>query len=222
MRYVIGIDEVGRGALAGPVVVAAVATPNGLVLRPKRLPKLRDSKGLSPRQRELWYSYISEHPQLFTASARIYQRGIDRLNISRSANLAASRALDRLLAQLAKSRGQIAGEVLLDGGLYLGDEKHRDLKSRTIVRGDQKRNPIKLASIVAKVTRDRYLDTLDGRYPGYNLNRNKGYGTKTHFQVIQKRGVLKIHRESFLRKRKTQNAKLQRRAQKFLASRFEI
>jgi ribonuclease HII len=195
MKYVIGIDEVGRGALAGPVVVAAVAVPEDYNSYPKHLPKLRDSKRLSLGQRESWYSHILKNPQLLFASARIYQRGIEKLNISRSANLAASRALDKLLRQLGASEL----DIILDGGLYLGHKKHQDLRSRTIVYGDQRRNPIKLASIVAKVTRDRYLNTLDGRYPGYGLGRHKGYGTKRHFRAIQECGVLEIHRKTFIR-----------------------
>jgi len=195
MEYTIGIDEVGRGALAGPVVVAAVAVPRGHSFYSRRLPKLKDSKGLSPKQREVWYEYIWEHPRLFFAHARVYQRKIDKLNISRSANLAASRALDQLFRQL----GDSTTEIILDGGLRLGHKKHRSLKSQTIVHGDQRRNPIKLASIIAKVTRDRYLGALDGRYPGYGLGRHKGYGTKKHFQAIQELGVLEIHRQTFLK-----------------------
>lgn len=196
MDYVVGIDEVGRGALAGPVVVAAVAIPRGYRCRPRRLPKLKDSKRLSPRQREAWYLYAGKSPRILSAHARVYQRRIDKLNISRSADLAASRALEKLLRQLDVD----TADIFLDGGLHLGYRQHRDVRARTVVRGDQKLNPIKLASIVAKVTRDRYLNTLEGRYPGYGLGRHKGYGTRAHFQAITELGVLDIHRESFLRK----------------------
>jgi len=196
MKYVVGIDEVGRGALAGPVVVAAVAVPTSRFLHPRHLPKLADSKKLSPRRRESWYAYTVAHPQLHVASARVYQRGIDKLNISRCANLAASRALEKLLQKSDISHSDF--DILLDGGLYLGHKKHLYLKAKTIIRGDQKRGPIKLASIVAKVTRDRYLGTLGGRYPGYGFEQHKGYGTRMHLQAIREKGVLEIHRSTFL------------------------
>ncbi|MDD5710484.1 MAG: ribonuclease HII [Candidatus Colwellbacteria bacterium] len=201
MRYTIGIDEVGRGALAGPVVVAAVAVPEGFNSYPRHLPKLKDSKRLSQKQREVWYAYIWENQQLFSASARVYQHKIDRLNISQSANLAAGRALDGVLKQLNDAD---AIDVVLDGGLYLRRKKHLSLRPKTIVRGDQRRNSIKLASIVAKIKRDKYLSFLDCRYPGYNLGAHKGYGTKMHFQAIRELGILEVHRESFLKSIKMQ------------------
>ncbi|MFH1694578.1 MAG: ribonuclease HII [Patescibacteria group bacterium] len=196
--YTIGIDEAGRGALAGPVVVGAVAVPYGFNLRIKHLPKLKDSKALSSRQREVWYQYIQENPLIFSTSARIYQKKIDKINITQSANIAASYAFEGLLNKLKFSK---LPKILLDGSLYLGSKDHKVIPSKTIVRGDEKINSIKLASIVAKVTRDRYLEKLDRRYPEYRFGSHKGYGTKAHFLAIKKYGVLDVHRLTYLKPR---------------------
>src|SRR3989344_4033813 len=96
MKWVVGIDEVGRGALAGPVVVAVAAIPAGLVLRSTKLGRLKDSKQLSAKQRESWFEYLSGHHAVDFALARVYPRQIEKRNISRSANLAAERAFGRL------------------------------------------------------------------------------------------------------------------------------
>jgi len=194
--YVIGIDEAGRGALAGPVVVAAVAVPRFFKTNPKDLPKLKDSKGLTPPQREVWYRHISDHPLVFSATSRVYQSGIDGTNIAKAANLAASRAYERLFRRLELEEGST--EVLLDGGLYLGMRKHEGVGSKTIIRGDQYRVAIKLASVVAKVTRDRYMIRLHDRYPEYNLEAHKGYGTREHFKALQNHGISEIHRLTYL------------------------
>lgn len=191
--YTVGIDEAGRGALAGPVVVAAVAIPRGVRIRAGNLPKLQDSKKMTARARAAWYEHIVAHPQISFSSARVYQRRIDKINIARSANVAASRALDRVLEQV-----ETPFEVLLDGGLYLAFDRHKDVDSQTIVRGDNLRVAIKLASVVAKVRRDRYLEMLDKRYPGYNLGKHKGYGTRGHFEAIDNKGILEIHRLTYL------------------------
>ncbi|PIR97733.1 MAG: ribonuclease HII [Candidatus Colwellbacteria bacterium CG10_big_fil_rev_8_21_14_0_10_42_22] len=198
MDYIVGIDEAGRGALAGPVVVGVVAIPKGFKISGYKLPKLKDSKGLSANQRSLWYTYIRKHPQIFFASARVYQRRIDKINITQSSNVAASRALDNLFKEIPRKR---VSKVLLDGGLYLGSIEHMGIASKTIVRGDEKHNPIKLASIVAKVTRDKYLEKLDFRYPQYGLARHKGYGTKAHFKAIKEHGILEMHRLTFLKEK---------------------
>lgn len=194
--HVIGIDEVGRGALAGPVVVAAVAVPKKLSTQVQGLPKLRDSKGLTTKQREEWLAYIEAHPDIYCASARVYPRVIERRNISWAANSAASKALTRLLRDF-----EIAyKDILLDGGLYLGDSRHADLPTKTIVKGDEKFDSIGLASIVAKVTRDRYMVRLGGVYPVYEFERHKGYGTSKHIANIRKYGVSPQHRLTFLQK----------------------
>lgn len=194
--HVIGIDEAGRGALAGPVVVAAVAIPQGFKYRIKGLPKLRDSKQLSANQRELWYQYLEGTNKVYFHASRIYQKQIDKRNIARSANLAASRAAERVAVDMRK--GLSSFKILIDGGLYLGDKRHKGIKASTLIRGDQRIVAIKLASIVAKVTRDKYMRKLDLRYPQYGFKIHKGYGTKGHFKALRKHGISEVHRLTYL------------------------
>ena len=194
--YTVGIDEAGRGALAGPVVVGAVALPKGISLKSGKLPPLRDSKKLSHRQRMIWFEYIRNHPEIFSTSARVYQGPIDKRNIVKSANLAASRALDRLLEQNPIS----TYSILLDGSLYLLYRRHKSMPARTIIRGDERFVSIKLASIVAKVVRDSYMINLHKRYPDYAFYRHKGYGTELHRNMIEEYGASDVHRLTYIKK----------------------
>jgi len=193
--YVIGVDEAGRGALAGPVVVGVVAIPKGFSPSKATLPPLRDSKKLSAHQRNIWFDYIKTHPDIFYTSASVYQASIDKKNIAKSANVAASRALDRILGRHVFT----ANSILLDGSLYLDSPRHNALHARTIIRGDQKFICIKLASIVAKVTRDGYMIRLHKKYPVYEFGRHKGYGTEIHRNMIQKHGPSDSHRLTYLK-----------------------
>ena len=192
----IGIDEAGRGALAGPVVVAAVGIPKGFKYRSRGLPKLRDSKKLSSTQREFWYQYLLSAKGVCFFACRVYQNQIDRNNITRCANLAASRAVEKLVGNMGRSLKSL--KILLDGGLYLGEAKHSGIKTSTLIRGDERIVAIKLASIVAKVTRDRYMRKLHLRHPQYNFLKNKGYGTKEHFGALKKSGISEVHRLTYL------------------------
>lgn len=194
--YTIGVDEAGRGALAGPVVVAAVAIPKGFKYRVNGLPKLKDSKKLSHTQRELWYRYLLKVKGVSLRSSRVYQNQIDRGNITKSANLAASRAVEGVSNDTGKGLGSF--KILLDGGLYLGSAKHNQVRATTLVRGDERIVAIKLASIVAKVRRDRYMKKLHLRYPEYDFATHKGYGTKRHFRALKKFGISKAHRLTYL------------------------
>lgn len=197
-HYIIGIDEVGRGPLAGPVVVCALALPRGFKIYPELVegqPPLRDSKKLSALQRERWYEWIKAHPRISYAISRVYPRGIERLNISQAANLAATRAFIKL-ATSHKSLATSRARVLLDGGLYL---RASHVPSKTIIKGDEKIPAISLASIVAKVTRDRFMDKLHKKYPQYGFNEHKGYGTLAHYAALKKYGATEAHRATFLR-----------------------
>jgi ribonuclease HII len=203
MRYVIGIDEVGRGSLAGPVVVAAVCMPAHLRPKTKNL-KLRDSKKLTAKQREEWAAYIKIHPRINFAIARVYPRGIEKLNISGAANLAALRAVRYLSTRYSLLSTRC--KIYLDGGLYLGSKKNTIsinqsnplISVRTIVRGDEKIKAVAIASIVAKVHRDRLMVRLAKRYPEYGFEVHKGYGTKAHLRAIKKNGPSDAHRLTFL------------------------
>ncbi|MBI3273649.1 MAG: ribonuclease HII [Candidatus Colwellbacteria bacterium] len=189
--YTIGIDEVGRGSLAGPVVVAAVLLPRGW--RPRRI--LKDSKRMTPAAREMWFEYLKSSGISYS-TARVYPKGIDRLNISNAANLAATRAFQKLID--CSFAGLETSEycVVLDGGLYLSSNVPI-LKMRTVIKGDEKFNCIKLASIMAKVTRDRYMVKLHEAYPDYGFKKHKGYGTEYHIKAVKKYGYSDVHRRSF-------------------------
>ena len=198
-NYIIGIDEVGRGALCGPVVVAAVAATVNLKFKIKNLKlKLRDSKKLTSKQRKVWFQYIKDELALPQAVASVSPKVIDKINISNAANLAATRALDKLTKNLKLKTESYS--VLLDGGLYIKKLKTKNLKLKTIIKGDEKIPAIALASIVAKVTRDRIMVKLHKKYPKYALDQHKGYGTKKHIKAIRKHGQSKIHRLTFLGK----------------------
>jgi len=223
-EYIIGIDEVGRGSLAGPVIVAAVALPRNFqfsIFNFQKKFKLRDSKKLSPRQRELWFQYITQMNADIDAdkrrSIRVNQRRnlrqsaicyavtsvspkvIDKIGISNAANLAASRALEKVIANC-----KIANcKIFLDGGLYLNQNirvnqrTHQRQSVSTIIKGDEKIPAIMLASIIAKVIRDRLMIKLHKKYPQYGFDKHKGYGTKFHIKAIRKFGPSPIHRQSF-------------------------
>ena len=189
--YQIGIDEVGRGCLAGPITVVALALSKKLRFKNP----LKDSKKLSPSQRDAWFAYIKNEESIFYAVAHVQPSVIDRINISKSANLAATRAFEKLstMQQLDRTR------VLLDGGLYLNNPA-LNVRPKTIIRGDEKYNVIKLASIVAKVYRDRLMARKDKQWPDYAFYRHKGYGTELHRKALKKRGPVNIHRLTFIDK----------------------
>jgi len=199
VKYLIGIDEVGRGALAGPVVVAAFAVPVGR----KFNFRVKDSKALTPIQREGLLKWIKKTGFVYSI-ARVCPNIIDKINISKAANLAAYRALKRLIKKLDIDNSHIS--VYLDGGLYLKNKDYQvseiksGLKVKTVIRGDQKFNSVKLASVVAKVNRDHYMVKLHDSCPGYEFNIHKGYGTKAHIRAIRKYGLSDMHRLTFVKK----------------------
>ncbi|MBI2623319.1 MAG: ribonuclease HII [Candidatus Liptonbacteria bacterium] len=196
-RYIIGIDEVGRGALAGPVAVSAVCMPRELRIRNQELGTLKDSKKLTARQRERWEKYIKKHSKISFASARVYPRGVERLNIARAANLAALRAYRKVIGNWKLVIGNCA--VRLDGGLYLGNGV-QPKNAKTVIKGDEKFTAVKLASIVAKVSRDRYMAKLHKKHPQYGFAAHKGYGTRAHVAALREFGTSPVHRLTFLKK----------------------
>lgn len=199
---IIGIDEVGRGALAGPVVVATVMVKNDFVKKIKtenKKLKLADSKKLTVFQREKWVKIIKDKKiphAIICASPKI----IDKINISNAANLAADKALQKLLANNKQLTANNC-KIFLDGGLYINskpkNQNFAQFKTKTIIKGDEKIPAISLASIVAKVYRDKLMERLHKKYPQYDFINNVGYGTKKHILAIKKRGLSKIHRKSF-------------------------
>lgn len=183
-QFVVGVDEVGRGPLAGPVTVAVVG---GISV--KLLHGIRDSKKLSPKSREEWAKVIRAHSAYAIVS--IPARTIDRIGISPSLRLAVERALKKLSIKPSL--------VLLDGSLYAP----KIYRQRTIIKGDEKEPLIAAASIIAKVHRDRYMTRLDKKYPGFGFAQHRGYGTKMHYRALRKKGVTPTHRKSFLGLAKT-------------------
>ena len=178
-RFVVGIDEVGRGPLAGPVVAAAVGFPPGA-----EIPPVNDSKKLCEEKREVLDEAIRKVPGVRIAIAEISVEEIDRINILKATHLAMKQAADAIPE---------ADYILVDGLPVPGLPK----ESCNIIKGDAKSASIAAASIVAKVYRDRLMVELDKKYPGYGLAENKGYGTAAHLQALKELGITPIHRRSF-------------------------
>ncbi len=194
MQYLIGIDEAGRGALAGPVSVGAVLLPSnfdwreGFALVTKRGdPVLRDSKKLSAQQRDILYEYIISHGRMKHACALVEADIVDKIGIVNAAYEAAAIAISRL--EIRPERV----EVLLDAGLKVGSQ----WKQESFVRGDENIPVIAFASIIAKVTRDRHMEELPSKYAGYHFEEHKGYGTLAHRRSIRQLGLSELHRATF-------------------------
>src|SRR3989344_1026002 len=189
----VGIDEAGRGSLAGPLVVAAVSVKDPRLVyqlaRPNpKLGELRDSKRLSSKKRELWYEYLTRHPNIRLATSFIYPKAIDRINVHQAAQLGVRRVLKKI------REGRV--KVFLDGNLFAP----KDYIQETIIRGDTWHPLIMAASIIAKVSRDRIMLRFDKKYPLYSFKRHKGYGTDLHRFLVKRYGPSEIHRVSFLSK----------------------
>lgn len=195
----IGIDEVGRGPLAGPVFVAALALPPSFKNLftdhyPLSTPSpLRDSKKLTAAERNAWCAWIKAHKTIRYEVAKCAPKTIDRVNITQAANRAAQAAYDRLMKRIGPKR---TGKVLLDYGIRLKPEISQEM----IVKGDEKVPAIALASIVAKVARDAYMEQAGKRFPRYGFEENKGYGTKQHIEALRQSGPCTEHRLTFIRK----------------------
>lgn len=201
-RYIIGIDEAGRGPLAGPVTVGVALTLRGMKL--PRDKKFADSKKLSQKQREEWFVFIKNHPDIRFASASISAKIIDKIGISKATHTAISRALKKFKPIWGSDPQMREIEVLLDGLLHAPPEYKNQ---KTIIKGDEKIPAIALASIIAKVTRDRKMVQMAKKYPEYGFEIHKGYGTKEHYKKIKKHGMSIIHRKSFLKNHKSSNIK---------------
>ena len=176
-----GIDEAGRGPLAGPVCAAACVLPDGLVLE-----GLNDSKKLSEKRREALYDRITAEA-LAWAVCLVDEKTIDEINILQ----ATFRAMRGAVSKLSVSPDLCLVDGNRDPGL--------GLPTKTVVKGDATCASVAAASILAKVTRDRLMVELDARYPGYGFAIHKGYGTKAHYAAIDALGLGPIHRRSFLK-----------------------
>lgn len=181
-KLICGVDEAGRGPLAGPVCAAAVILPEDL-----EIPGLNDSKKLSEKKREQLYDVITEKALAYCVAYGTLEE-IEEKNILKATFLAMNRAIEGL--------GQKADFALIDGNKIPDGIK---VPAAAIVKGDAKSMSIAAASILAKVSRDRLLMEYDQKYPEYQFAKHKGYGTKLHTDLIKEHGPCEIHRLSFLK-----------------------
>jgi len=199
-KYILGLDEVGRGALAGPVAVAAVALPANfrnlnLKVGNKKIGKIFDSKKLSAKKRQLWSQWLKNQSDIYYSISYVSPKVIDKINVSAACNLAAYRCYVKIL-----NRHHLNFKnIVLDGSLYLKNKSYSSKIAQTIIRADEKFNAVKAASIIAKVSRDKLIKKLAKRYPNYGLEIHKGYGTKLHIQNLKIYGLSNIHRFTFCR-----------------------
>ena len=178
-KNIAGIDEAGRGPLAGPVVAAAVIFPSQV-----NIPGLNDSKKLSTKKRAELFPKIQEISVSYGVAV-VCQKVIDKINILQAARLAMKQAVETLKIT--------PGLLLIDGNQKIDST----LNQWAIVKGDSRSLSIAAASVLAKVTRDRIMDDYHKLYPQYEFNRHKGYGTKLHRNLIQEHGPCPIHRNTF-------------------------
>ncbi|HVS79698.1 MAG TPA: ribonuclease HII [Candidatus Paceibacterota bacterium] len=196
-EFVVGIDEAGRGPLAGPVAVGSVLAGAAELSRLRRVFKSikgKDSKKLTEAEREEWFAVIKAEADAGNLTWRVSLSGsamIDKKGIVPAIRSALSRSLVAVADDSSRTR------VLLDGGLKAPAEFSNQ---KTIIKGDEKELLISLASICAKVTRDRYMCRLAKKYPEYGFEVHKGYGTKRHAEGIKSFGLCALHRKSFIRK----------------------
>ena len=185
-KWIVGVDEVGRGPLAGPVTIGVFALPVGY--RGDDLKGIRDSKKLSEKKRNEWVDVLRGVQEGKYAVVSVSPQTIDSAGIQASIRSALASALQEL--QLESN----LCEVFLDGGLHAPSEY---VSQKTVVKGDDTVPVISAAAIMAKVTRDRLMVEYDSVYPEYQFAKHKGYGTKVHREAIAQHGFSPIHRRSF-------------------------
>ncbi|MDO4175166.1 MAG: ribonuclease HII [Eubacteriales bacterium] len=179
---VCGIDEAGRGPLAGPVVAAAVILPEGI-----QLPGVTDSKKITEKKREILFDFVKENALAY-GIGQAREEEIDSINILQATFLAMRRAVEALPIP--------ADYALVDGNRIQG----LPIPADTVIGGDGNVLSIAAASILAKVTRDRYMRDMAVQYPEYGFEKHKGYGTKAHYAAIEQYGICPLHRKTFLKK----------------------
>lgn len=179
-KFIAGIDEAGRGPLAGPVFAAAVILPPNAEIE-----GINDSKKLSAKKRDALFEIIKETAVAY-AIEQVDQNVIDDINIKQATSLAMHNALEKL--------GTAADYVIIDGN----DNIPYDIPYEYVVKGDAKSQSVAAASILAKVSRDRFMVSLADKYPEYRFEKHKGYGTKEHMEAIRKYGVSEVHRKTYM------------------------
>lgn len=179
-RYISGIDEAGRGPLAGPVVAAAVILPRDFSLE-----GLNDSKKLTARRREILFEELTNREDILIGVGQVEAARIDELNILKATHLAMKLAVEAL---------EVTPDICLIDGLPV---RGFPFPQEAIVKGDSKSLSISAASIIAKVTRDRLMMEYAREFPQYGFDRHSGYGTKAHMEALNAYGPCRIHRRSF-------------------------
>jgi ribonuclease HII len=194
-KGVIGLDEAGRGALAGPVVAGAVVIlktkiKNQKLKIEKILKEIKDSKQLSEKKREEFYKILTSHFQIDWAVAKVSEKIIDKINILEATKLAMKKAVKKLKTKNKKLKIDC---LIIDGNFKI------DLPyfQKSIIKADEKVFSCQAASILAKVFRDKLMKKYSKKYPQYGFEKNKGYLTKFHLKMLKKYGPCKIHRKSF-------------------------
>jgi len=182
IKYIAGVDEAGRGPLAGDVYAAAVILPDGILIE-----GLNDSKKISEKKRDLLYDEIIKNALCYAVAVATVKE-IDEFNIRNATYIAMNRAISALNIK--------PGYVLVDGDCI----KDCPLPHECVIKGDAKSISIAAASILAKVSRDRYMLEMAEKYPGYGLEKHKGYGTKVHIAALKELGASEIHRKTFIKK----------------------
>ena len=184
-KCIVGLDEAGRGPLAGPVIAAAVwARTSNL----RFFKEVKDSKKLSPAKREKLFFLLTKSKNIRWGTGRVSEKTIDKINIKNAAEL----AMEKSLAGL-----KIKPDFLLVDGNHLNSKKLKAFNHKLIVKGDEKVFSCAAASIIAKVTRDKIMDRYGKKYPQYGFAKHKGYPTGLHKLCLKKHGPCKIHRMSF-------------------------
>ena len=208
-KYVVGLDEAGRGPLAGPVVAAAVTVQRGSLHRLR----INDSKKLSEKQRDFFYEKLTNYKDIHWGVGIVSEKVIDKINILEATKLSMAKAIDNLIsksqfplthrASLRVHSKQTQNSnlrnlkqidfLLIDGNFKITSGRPQ----KSIVKGDQKVFSIAAASIIAKVTRDRIMQRMHKKYPNYGFNLHKGYGTALHMTNLKNYKPCKIHRKTF-------------------------
>jgi len=184
-KNVVCLDEAGRGPLAGPVVACAVSLKKEI----KGLKGIKDSKELTKKGREKFFKMFVNHQNIEWGLGIVGEKVIDKINILNATKLAMKKALIHL-----KKKGLNPEFLILDGKMELDVE----IPQISIIKADEKVLSCAIASIIAKVHRDKIMDSYDKDYPEYRFNKNKGYGTYYHYRALKRYGLSKIHRKSFM------------------------
>jgi len=195
-KYIVGVDEVGRGPLAGPVYVCACKIPVEFledIVQGTDLP-IRDSKKLTEKMRQKWFLYLLQKKKEGLVSYSLTKAPASEID-SKGIAVCIKYAVEHATRALVSEDTRKDTLVLLDGGLSLPPE----FAQQTIVKGDEKESVISFASIIAKVLRDEYMSDLHKKYPHYGFDAHKGYGTALHIKAIRDFGTVEEHRISFLK-----------------------